>query len=281
MSAFPGLFSSLVQGKTVPASGVSGSVRRAIQPLIAEGVISLQKYGRGARYVLHDLEALKVYLHKHYPGKSVLPPKRRKKARSCRQVTASEAKRSMAQGAATADMRFFSGKLTYPDVVIDANKVTRQLGVVSAQIYSDTPLRMECRKVAIVDNLELFYYVEHVHESLDCALYAGQRIHNALLDWLYEHDEDIEFIYFGAYSPLGAQEYIRLRDRLAAPVVFYIPDNLDTLFSRHIDQDLLREHIAEYRKIRSENDPSVKKLVDLMANHGGGIGQEVLLMGDG
>lgn len=281
ISALSRFIDKLLREKSLPATKASRTIQNALQPMVDAGIIDLQKSGRGARYILNDAATLNSYIQQHYPGGLKSVTGRHRKIRENMPSSASDVKRSLAQGAATATMRFFSGQLTYPDIVVDANKMTRQLGVVSAQIYSDTLLRMECNKVAIVGNLELFYYVEHIHEELDCALYADRWLHNALLDWLCNHDKDIEFIYFGSYSPAGAQEYIRLRDRLNANVSFYIPDNLEELFCKHTDQALLRNHIADYRKIRSENDPAVKRLVALMAQHGGGVEQEVLLMGDG
>jgi|GEM_PF-6328995 len=281
MSELSIFLNKLINDESVSSVNIAESIQHVVKTMVDIGAIDMCEYGQDQRYVLNNTDVLKNYLHQYYPDDSKLVSRRNNQSKSRKDVDLSSAKRSMAQGMATASMRFFSGALTYPDVNIDACRMTRDLGVVSAQIYSDTPLRMECRKVSVVENLELFYYVEHLDETIDCALYASERLHNALLDWLAKHGQEIEVIYFGAYTTSGVQEYLRLQNRLKTCVSFYLPDNIDDLFSNYADRDLLNNNVEDYRKISHEDDDSIKKLVDLMARHGGGLEQEVLLMGDG
>ncbi|MCW8962698.1 MAG: hypothetical protein OQL16_02795 [Gammaproteobacteria bacterium] len=272
--------SKLINDESAPASKVGDNIMHVIKTLMDIKAIDIRHYGRGARYVLKSRNILESYMRTYYPDDIKPASGRGVTSLAGKPAEPASAKRSLSQGMATASMRFFSGTLTYPDISVDANKMTHDLGVVSAQIYSDTPLRMECKKIGVVENLELFYYVEHLDETIDCALYAGERLHDALLDWLSTHGSEVDIIYFGAYSTSGVHEYIRLRDRLSANVSYYMPDNLDELFSNHVNRELLGNNIGDYRKISIKDDMSVKKIIDLMILHGGGLQQEVLLMGD-
>jgi hypothetical protein len=90
-------------------------------------------------------------------------------------------------------------------------------------------------------------------------------------------DCEFQIIHFGDYDPVGVDEYLRLKEKHHR-VSFHIPDNIEDLFKKYGNEEILQKNQAIYERLRESQDKQAKNIVDLMSRYNCGLEQEALLI---
>jgi len=164
------------------------------------------------------------------------------------------------------------------DDVVDLRELTALTGSACLVIENGSGWQLEGR-IAVVENLEVFLHFEKLSLDTPVAIYAGGRLSGRVLDWLASPSmSQCAYLHCGDYDPVGLDEYLRLRNRLADRVALYSPDSLPGLFARYGKRDLLRDSEAILARLRHTANDDVRAIVGLMDDTGCGLEQEALLL---
>jgi len=78
--------------------------------------------------------------------------------------------------------------------------------------------------------------------------------------------------------PVWMDEFLRLRAACPGRTAMYMPPDLEGLLSRYGKQELISDSGAILARLRKNDDPQVRYVVELMDRWGVGLEQEVLLL---
>jgi len=154
--------------------------------------------------------------------------------------------------------------------------LTRDFGVSAAIIDPADPWRMD-GVLALVENLEPFLHVERVATGVDAALWYQGRIADRVVDWLVTMP-DLRMLHMPDYDPVGLATYLRVRARVADRVRLFVPDDLEVRVARFGKAALLSDSVAELSRVRTEADPAVRGVLDVIDRYGKGLEQEALFI---
>jgi len=133
---------------------------------------------------------------------------------------------------------------------------------------------------ALVENPTAFSCFERFGLHLDVVVYGQGRCSGRLLSWLATMTDEFRLVHLPDYDPVGLSEFERLRKQLGDRVELYIPENIDALFDRYSNRELLKKGNSQsmLSALRATSSKSVRLIVDLIDKHNAGLEQEVLLI---
>jgi len=279
------LLKQLLENGSVPVSAVGRSGMDALRGLFEAGALERARVGAGSVITVRRRQTVEAVARQLYPsGLNAVSVANDTPPRAAAVATVRNAKRSRRGAAEPVLLRAFQpaslvGRLGEE---LDLLALTRVAGVAAVTLTQSALWRFTGR-LGIVENLELFYHVEHIAPTLDAALYAGGRLSERVVQWLAKEAMNAaELTHFGDYDPVGMAEYLRLRRACGPRVTLFLPTNLAALMRRFGKRSLLSGRNADLlRELRSEADPAVHTVVTLMDETGCGLEQEALLIDSG
>lgn len=174
-------------------------------------------------------------------------------------------------------------KISSHTIKVDAPEITRQTGCVALTLQDTgdiTDLPFLRGNVATVEGPELFYRFDWATVDVSIAILTYGRMSERMLNWVASLMIDGELTHFGDYDPVGLDEYRRLKER-ASRATFYIPANLENYFkeNKFLKPTLMDKNSALLCRLAEMQDADILTVMDLMRRYGGGVEQEVLLLG--
>lgn len=169
-------------------------------------------------------------------------------------------------------------------VLIDAPEITRQAGCVALTLIDGcdiSELPFIRGNVATVEGPELFYRFDWATVDVSVAILTNGRMSERLLSWVTSRVIEGRLVHFGDYDPVGLDEYRRLKER-APRATFFIPKNLENHFKKNkfLKPELMDKSSALLPRLAATQDVDILTVIDLMQRYGGGVEQEVLLLGN-
>lgn len=174
-------------------------------------------------------------------------------------------------------------KISSRTIKVDAPEITRQTGCVALTLQDTgdtTDLPFLRGNVATVEGPELFYRFDWATVGVSIAILTYGRMSERMLNWVASPMIDGDLTHFGDYDPVGLDEYRRLKER-APRATFYIPANLENYFkeNKFLKPALMDKNSALLCRLAEMQDADILTVMDLMRRYGGGVEQEVLLLG--
>lgn len=268
----------LLEQGYLPESRLSARDRSRLQSLYDAGVLQVARSGAGRRIILHDVGALASFIAKTYPSglqgidkttssrsKAVAELRDAKKAREIQPVSV------LLRG-------FHNSALHFGNKVLPVASWTEIAGVAALRLDGETDWGFS-GTVAFVENLEVFWDFEKLEIAADIAIYAQGRLNSKVLRWLASPAmQHARIIHCGDYDPVGLDEFLRLKTACPGRTEIYMPPDLEGLLSRYGKKELLRDSTAILERLRKDDDPQVRFVLELMNRWGVGLEQEVLLL---
>jgi len=135
--------------------------------------------------------------------------------------------------------------------------------------------------IATVENEEAFWSHDLILPHIDLAVYVRGKMSNRLLRWLASAPmASCQITHCGDYDPIGVAEFLRLRRACPGRVTLHVPNDLEKLVARYGKRSLVRadKQVQVLCLLREmEDDPIVKRLVQVFDELGKGVEQELLL----
>lgn len=168
-------------------------------------------------------------------------------------------------------------------IKVNAPKITQQTGCVALTLHDAgdiTRLPFLRGNIATVEGPELFYRFDWTTVDVSVAILTNGRMSERLLNWVASPMIEGNLTHFGDYDPVGLDEYRKLKER-APRTSFYLPPNLENHFkeNRFLKPALMDKSSALLPRLAETKDASISTVIDLMQRYGGGVEQEVLLLG--
>lgn len=270
--------SLLLEQGYLAESRLSARDRSRLQSLFDAGVLQAARSGAGRRIVLHDETALKSFIARIYPsGLKGITKKLSSRSKAVAELRDSKKARE-AQPVAILLRGFNNSVLHSGDKVLQVANWSEMAGV-SALRLDGKALWGFSGIVAFVENLEVFWNFEKLETEADIAIYAQGRLNSKVVDWLTSPAmQHARIIHCGDYDPVGLDEYLRLKTACPGRTKIFIPPDLENLLTRYGKKELISDNAAILARLRKNDDPQVRFIVELMDRWGVGLEQEVLLM---
>lgn len=263
---------------SLAASRLTGRDRTRLQALFETGALAMEKSGGGKKVVVKNRNAFDAFVLRSYPSglqgsSETLPPRSRAVA------DLRDSKKARETGPLTVLLRGFNNcELRAGEAVLAVAHWTELAGV--AALSLDGRQWEFTGVMAIVENLEVFWNFEKLKTGAQLALYGQGRLSGRILNWLSSPAmAQARIIHCGDYDPVGLDEYLRLKTACPERAQFYRPANLEDLLFRYGKRELLLgRNGAILARLRKNKDQEVRRIVDLMDQHGVGLEQEALLL---
>ena len=283
LDTFAGLLADLSSTGSVPASRLSATARQRLTPLFSADVLVEMRAGAGRRVEVRNPETLTQFIARHYPAGLFADPAaddgldRRTRALSQHRDT-------KALGGLDFEVVEYrlTGKvpLLVGDTAVGRSGVCGDLG---AFVLYDT--RQADREVgfagvvATVENPTVFIRHDWAAAGVDLAIATYGRMSRRLINWLAsESMQDARVVHYGDYDPVGLNEFCRLDAALGGRASLFVPDGIERLFSQYSDRDLLSRSANLLPALQQSRHEGVQKLLRLMAEFGGALEHEALLI---
>ncbi|MDZ7594558.1 MAG: hypothetical protein U0932_07900 [Thiobacillus sp.] len=285
LDAFAGLLATLTADGGVPASQVTAKARERLTPLFSAEVLVEVRAGAGRRIEVLDASTLVQFAKRHYPAGLFCDP------------AAAEGLDRRAQALARyRDTKALGG--------LDFEIVEYRLSGVSPLMIGGAPIvesnangglgafvlygtRSADREiqftgvVATVENPTVFIRYDWAAAGIDLAIATYGRMSRRLVDWLgSESMRDVRVIHFGDYDPVGLNEFCRLDATLQGRSSLFVPDQIERLFSKYSDRELLSRSAGLLPSLQQSRHPGVHRVLRLMAEYGGALEHEALLIAE-
>ncbi len=269
----------LLDEGSVPASSLSKRARRRLAGLFDAGILAEEPAGAGRRVVVRSRVGLENWIDGVYPhgldGRDDTDGSRASGVANLR-----DSKRGGPVGAALIHLRGFGeARLRCDDESLPVAELTRRYGAASLLVDEQCQWQLDGR-ICTVENLEMFLRVEDVVDGVEVAIFTHGRFSQQVIDWLAKRSSPrATIIHAGDYDPVGLAEYLRLKDGLGERVELFVPPDLDERLHRYGNTELLRKSRRLLSELRRSEDAQVRRVVELMDEHGRALEQEALLIG--
>lgn len=252
--------------------------KRFSQSLIDLEIAQIQRDGRSDYIVIIRPENFHNYILKRFPGGLSETPSSRLDGVMLR----GNSKLGGNAGHGILTFRVFSEKSVHY-LSFDAEKVTRELGLLSAAIHTENGVGFQISgQVVIVENLDVFMVIEQIIPTVDVAIYSGGILDSRVISWLNKSDNMLSVLHAGDYDATGLKEFIRYERELNHDVNFYLHDsiNIDD-FKRYGRAELVGKgrNLSLMDGIRKHetDDEGFNKSIEFILKSGAGLEQEFLL----
>lgn len=278
MDSFAKLLRTLLDTNSVPISSISKRNSKKLRTLFDTNVLEVKSIGAGKSVFVNHHDYLESYAKKHYPsGLDAAITGTKTRADSI--AVFKDSKRSYKSDREVVLIRTFSNQESF-SLVLNGHKLPvqhwcKKAGCAAMQIKDSDSLSVN-GSIGTVENLELFWGFEKLNVDVDLIFWTGGRMSTRFLDCL-QVDCGFQIIHFGDYDPVGVDEYLRLKGKYHR-ASFHIPENLEVLFKKYGNEEILQKSQAIYKRLRGSQDKQVKNVVSLMSRYNCGLEQEALLI---
>lgn len=283
LDAFAGLLADLSSAGAVPASRVTARARGKLTPLFAANVLVETRAGAGRRVEVRSPETLVQFIARHYPAGLFADPAaddgldRRTRALS-------QYRDTKALGGLDFEVVEYrllgAAPLSVGGTAVERSGVCGDLG--AFVLYDARPADRDvgfAGVVATVENPTVFIRHDWAAAGVDLALATHGRMSRRLIDWLAsESMRDAQVVHYGDYDPVGLSEFCRLEAVLGDRASLFVPDSIERLFSQYSDRELLSRSAGLLPALQQSRRQEVQWLLRLMAEFGGALEHEVLLI---
>jgi hypothetical protein len=163
---------------------------------------------------------------------------------------------------------------------VDVTELTRIAGGAALRLSNGMDWTVS-GTIATIENEEAFWSHELILPDIDLAVYVRGKMSNRLLRWLASAQmASCQITHWGDYDPIGVAEFLRLRCACPGRVTLHVPDDLEKLVARYGKKSLVRadKQVQVLCLLREmEDDPIVKRFVQVFDELGKGVEQELLL----
>lgn len=283
LDAFAGLLADLSSAGAVPASRVSAKARERLTPLFAADVLVETRAGAGRRVEVRNPETLKQFITRHYPRGLFADPAADERI-DRRTLALSRYRDSKALGGL--DFEIVEYRLSGTESLLIGESVVGRSGVSgdlgAFVLYDLRPAERDVSLsgvVATVENPTVFIRHDWAAAGVDLAIATYGRMSRRLIDWLAsESMRDALVVHYGDYDPVGLSEFCRLEAALGSRASLFVPDGIERLFSQYSDRDLLSRSAGLLPALQQSRHDEVQRLLRLMAEFGGALEHEALLI---
>ena len=277
-SALAKLLGTLLTEGSAPLSLFSASVRTALGPQFAAGILQEERFGAGTRVTVRNKAVLEAFAVQLFPsGLNIATAGDMPRA-----IAVGYYRDAKAAGTTVAEpvlIRAFNTMVfERKGETLPASSLTGKYGV-AAFLLKEPPFWGYSGTLAIVENLEPFLCFEKMKVAADAAIYAGGKMSGRMLAWFASAEmSKCSFVHCGDYDPVGIDEYLRLKEACGARVKLHIPANIEDLFKKYGKRELLIDSEAVLRRLRSTKDPDALRIIEQMNACNTGLEQEILLL---
>lgn len=282
LDAFATLLSELDSAGGLPASRLSPTSRRRLQPLFDSGVLIEGASGAGRRITVEKPEVLRTFIKNHYPSGLVESDS---EGRGSRTLGVHQYRNSKATGGLGFQFVTFRTFGPEPFYVfcnggwLDATTQAAKMETGSLVLRGNEWPRYS-GQVATVENPEFFMNFDWQSADIGLVIFTNGRMSGRLIDWLASDSMEKSVItHFGDYDPTGIDEFLKLSSKLGSRAKLYRPVNLEYLFSLYARRDLLSDSGEMMHRLSSTKNSDAKEVIRLMTTYDGGLEQEALLGG--
>lgn len=275
---FAAVLLSLLREGHLPSSRIRGRNRDRLKSLLASGILMEEKKGAGRRIVVRSPAHLQVFIEENYPsgleeaitdnapGASGIAMARDSKRRLQRDMEP-----VLLRGSGSISISF--GESSLP-----VGELTGKFGAASFMNDGNPGARYE-GDLATVENLELFTHFFEISPRESLAVYTGGRCSGLLLKWLASPGmRRCQITHYGDWDPVGLDEYLRIRSACPGRTSLYLPEDLEGLFRKYGNRNLIEGNASLTPRIRNSSDPAVVRVVSLINRFNAGLEQEALLI---
>ena len=249
-----------------------------VAPLITTGVLQWEHVGAGKRLVVQNAKVLDDFLEQKYPNVWA-------NTGSLRLDGIAALRNSKGIGGATAEFVILwgreNGRLGMGTEFPDVAAASKRHGCFAFRLERQSDWHLS-GTVALVENPDFFLYVERLENFPSLAILYSGRMSGRFIEWLADpKNSGASFVQYADYDPVGLAEYCRLEARLGSRVEFYIPDQIEVLFERYSNQDILCTKPVQQQllgELRSVSIPVVERIRRLVEKHNAVLEQEALLL---
>lgn len=280
VDTFSGILSVLSEHGTIPVSRIGRPSLDRLRPLIESGVIEKRKRGAGGVYEVLNKNELAVFCEKEYP--SGLYGEKIKEGVTGK-AFAVAARRDAHRGATSSHNPVFIRGFGNAQLVsrdgenLPVASLTEMTSVAAINADGKACKWEIAGRVALVENIEVFFRAEEFIDGLDFVLWNAGRANNKTIEWLTVQPRGLVLIHCGDYDPVGLGEYLKLKDACShLQVSLYVPENLDALFV-YGKKKRLKDQTSYVKGLLSSKDPSVQFVLALCHKYNKGLDQEALL----
>ncbi|MCK5132877.1 MAG: hypothetical protein KAR40_12070 [Candidatus Sabulitectum sp.] len=277
VDAFAGLLKTLIEQGSIPSSSLRGKNRDTLKPLFTSGILDEISRGSGSVVIVASREHFDKYIKQEYPSgldfetNDCLP-------RASGVQSARNSKKTSQRDCEPVLLRGFNeAVLQSPTGILPVADLTKSHGI--ASFLNDGQKGFSYSgKIATVENLEFFTHFERIKSDEMLVIYTGGRISRLLLSWLSSQEmSDCSIVHYGDYDPVGLDEYLRIKEQCPGRTSLFIPENLEVLFKKYGNTELIRKSTSVLGRLRVSNDHDVRLVISLVHKYNCGLEQEILL----
>lgn len=282
LDSFAGLLADLAANGSIPASKVSAKVRERLTPLFEGAVVVEVRAGSGKRIELRDPDTLTKFVDRHYPSglyadseDLVEDPRSLALARYRNTKALGGLNFEIVEYRLTGNQSIRIGlhdqHVQYNPDGLGAFALRDRESVESLISFSGT--------VATVENPSVFLWFDWAAAGIDLAVLTYGRMSRRMISWLASESMFLsQVVHFGDYDPVGLNEFTRLDQALGDRVSLFIPSEIEVLFNTYSNPYLLTKSAWLLPCLRSSHRLEVQRVLQLMAEYGGGLEHEVLVV---
>ncbi|MBN9421741.1 MAG: hypothetical protein BGO63_03255 [Candidatus Accumulibacter sp. 66-26] len=283
LDAFAGLLADLAADGVVPASRLSAKARERLAPLFSADVLVERRAGAGRRIEVRNADTLARFIERHYPA-GLFSNAAAEEGLDRRTLALSRYRDTKALGGLDFEIVEYrlTGKvpLLIGGTAVGWSGVSGDLG--AFVLYGARPVNREVRfsgVVATVENPTVLIRHDWANAGVDLAIATYGRMSRRLIDWLAsESMRDARVVHYGDYDPVGLGEFCRLEAALGDRADLFIPAEIGRLFSQYSDRELLSRSAGLLPALQRSPHNRVQGLLRLMAEFGGALEHEALLI---
>lgn len=285
LDAFAGLLADLTANGAVPASRVTNKARKRLTPLFSADVLVEVRAGTGRRVEVRDASTLAQFVVRHFPaglfGDATAGDGLDRRTRALARYRDSKALGGL-------DFEIVEFRLSGASpLLIGSTPVSRSEpngGLGAFVLYDKRGTDREIQfsgVVATVENPTVFIRYDWATAGVDLAIATYGRMSRRFVHWLAsESMRDARVIHFGDFDPVGLSEFCRLEAALEGRSSLFVPDQIEHLFLKYSDQELLSRSAGLLPALQQSRHIDVQRVLRLMAEYGGALEHEGLLIAE-
>lgn len=270
--------SQLLKSGALPYSACGKSLIAALKPLFDSEIIRREKAAGGQRLAVVNPDGFQRWFQQHFPAGEV-PGSDSSQIKAVARFRNAKALRSnLPEIVCLRSTR--DGGLSCGGTTVETTQATTRYGLLAFTLDNNTQFTLD-GTCALVENLAVFHSFERLQLEPSQAIWTGGVSSNRFIEWLNVCVKmGAKILHLPDYDPVGLSEYLRLREKLGNAVSLYEPKNLQYLFRHHSKTSLLTDPRNQrmLMQLRKSENPTVRRVVDLMDEFNGGLEHEALFI---
>ncbi len=251
------------------ASSVPSPDQATLQQLLAIGLLEIARHGSQRSYHVSDPAAFQLWVDRKYPPHTEPTADQGLRAQNIIRARDSKAgKRTHEQHAVL--MRWFAHDPSHPLAAWTAT-----FGVASCTNTTLAALPLPSAwQLITVENWESFMGLAYDSPPIPImAVYTGGQIADAVIAGVAALPPPQKAVHFGDYDWAGVSIFRRLATAIPH-MTFYIPPDIDTLFTRYGNHALITNQSP--LALLPSDTPEVQHIIRLISLHNSGLEQEIV-----